>query len=160
LGLFENPETKEMSELLRRFEKVVEGVLENDVYELVDVEEAGAGRIFRVFVDKPGGVSVEDCARLSERLSERLDIEDFIPHRYTLEVSSPGLDRPLKRESDYQRFAGRLVRLTTEPAIGGQNVHTGRLVGLAAGMVKIEEGPGQFLSVPFSQIKRARLEIE
>lgn len=149
-----------MSEVLNRFTKLVEGVLEHDVFELVDVEEAGAGRVFRVFVDKPGGVSVGDCAKLSERLSEQLDIEDFIPHRYTLEVSSPGLDRPLKRESDYNRFAGRLVRLTTEPSIGGQNVHTGRLLGLNAGMVKIEEKPGQYLSVPYSQIKRARLEVE
>jgi ribosome maturation factor RimP len=149
-----------MSELLRRFEKLVEGVLAEDVFELVETEEAGGGKILRVFVDKPGGVSVEDCARLSERLSERLDIEDFIPHRYNLEVSSPGLDRPLKQERDYERFKGRLVRITTEPAIGGQNVHAGRLVGLDAGMVKIEEKVGQFLSIPLSQIKRARLEIE
>jgi ribosome maturation factor RimP len=108
-------------------------------------------------------VSVGDCARLSERLSERLDIEDFIPYRYTLEVSSPGLDRPLKRESDYERFQGRLARITTEPAIAGQNVHTGRILGLvqgAGGMVKIEEGSGQYLTIPLSQVKRARLEIE
>ena len=152
-----------MSELLRRFEKLVENVLAEDVFELVDLEESGGGRILRVFVDKPGGVSVGDCARLSERLSERLDIEDFIPYRYTLEVSSPGLDRPLKRESDYERFQGRLARITTEPAIAGQNVHTGRILGLvqgAGGMVKIEEGSGQYLTIPLSQVKRARLEIE
>lgn len=149
-----------MSELLRRFEKLIGDVLAEDVFELVEAEEAGGGRVLRVFVDKPGGVSVEDCARLSERISERLDIEDFIPHRYTLEVSSPGLDRPLQQERDYERFQGRLVRITTDPAIGGQNVHTGRLVGLDAGMVKIEEKPSQFLSIPFPQIKRARLEIE
>jgi len=152
-----------VSELLRRFEKLVENVLAEDVFELVDLEESGGGRILRVFVDKPGGVSVGDCARLSERLSERLDIEDFIPYRYTLEVSSPGLDRPLKRESDYERFQGRLARITTEPAIAGQNVHTGRILGLvqgAGGMVKIEEGSGQYLTIPLSQVKRARLEIE
>lgn len=152
-----------MSELLRRFEKLVENVLAEDVFELVDLEVSGGGRVLRVFVDKPGGVSVGDCARLSERLSERLDIEDFIPYRYTLEVSSPGLDRPLKRESDYERFQGRLARITTEPAIAGQNVHTGRILGLvqgAGGMVKIEEGSGQYLTIPLSQVKRARLEIE
>jgi len=152
-----------VSELLRRFEKLVENVLAEDVFELVDLEVSGGGRVLRVFVDKPGGVSVGDCARLSERLSERLDIEDFIPYRYTLEVSSPGLDRPLKRESDYERFQGRLARITTEPAIAGQNVHTGRILGLvqgAGGMVKIEEGSGQYLTIPLSQVKRARLEIE
>ena len=152
-----------VSEVLRRFEKLVENVLAEDVFELVDLEVSGGGRILRVFVDKPGGVSVGDCARLSERLSERLDIEDFIPYRYTLEVSSPGLDRPLKRESDYERFQGRLARITTEPAIAGQNVHTGRILGLvqgAGGMVKIEERPGQYLTIPLSQVKRARLEIE
>ncbi len=152
-----------MSEVLRRFEKLVENVLAEDVFELVDLEESGGGRVLRVFVDKPGGVSLADCARLSERLSERLDIEDFIPYRYTLEVSSPGLDRPLKRESDYERFQGRLARITTEPAIAGQNVHTGRILGLvqgAGGMVKIEERPGQYLTIPLSQVKRARLEIE
>ena len=152
-----------MSEVLRRFEKLVENVLAEDVFELVDLEVSGGGRVLRVFVDKPGGVSVGDCARLSERLSLRLDIEDFIPYRYTLEVSSPGLDRPLKRESDYERFQGRLARITTEPAIAGQNVHTGRILGLvqgAGGMVKIEEGSGQYLTIPLSQVKRARLEIE
>jgi len=152
-----------VSEVLRRFEKLVENVLAEDVFELVDLEVSGGGRVLRVFVDKPGGVSVGDCARLSERLSERLDIEDFIPYRYTLEVSSPGLDRPLKRESDYERFQGRLARITTEPAIAGQNVHTGRILGLvqgAGGMVKIEEGSGQYLTIPLSQVKRARLEIE
>ncbi len=152
-----------VSEVLRRFEKLVENVLAEDVFELVDLEESGGGRVLRVFVDKPGGVSLADCARLSERLSERLDIEDFIPYRYTLEVSSPGLDRPLKRESDYERFQGRLARITTEPAIAGQNVHTGRILGLvqgAGGMVKIEERPGQYLTIPLSQVKRARLEIE
>ena len=155
-----------MSEVLRRFEKLVENVLAEDVFELVDLEVSGGGRgpgVLRVFVDKPGGVSVGDCARLSERLSERLDIEDFIPYRYTLEVSSPGLDRPLKRESDYERFQGRLARITTEPAIAGQNVHIGRILGLvqgAGGMVKIEERSGQYLTIPLSQVKRARLEIE
>jgi ribosome maturation factor RimP len=155
-----------VSEVLRRFEKLVENVLAEDVFELADLEVSGGGRILRVFVDKPGGVSLADCARLSERLSLRLDIEDFIPYRYTLEVSSPGLDRPLKRESDYERFVGRLARITTEPAIAGQNVHIGRILGLvqgaggAGGMVKIEEGSGQYLTIPLSQVKRARLEIE
>jgi len=148
-----------MSELLQRFEKLVEGVLSEDVFELVEVEES-VGRLFRVFVDKPGGVTVEDCARLSERISERLDIEDFIPHHYTLEVSSPGLTRPLKKEIDYERFQGYRARITTEPAISGQNVHVGRLMGLVAGMVKIEEEPEHYLTIPLSQIKRARLEIE
>ncbi len=145
-----------MSEILKRFEKLVAEVLAEDVFDLVEVEEAGGGRCLRVFVDKPGGVTVEDCARLSGRLSERLDMEDFIPHRYTLEVSSPGLDRPLKKEDDYLRFQGRRVRITT--AAG--RVHTGRLVGLEAGTVKIEERPGEYLTIPLSQIRRARLEIE
>lgn len=131
-----------------------------DVFELVEVEESARGRVLRVFVDKPGGVTVEDCARLSERLSEKLDIEDFIPHRYTLEVSSPGLDRPLKRPEDYERFRGRRLRITTDPAISGQNVHVGRIAGLEAGMVRIEVKPGEHLTVPFAQIKRARLEVE
>lgn len=149
-----------MSELWRRFEKLVGEVLADDIFDLVDLQEVGGGKVLRVFVDKPGGVSVADCARLSGRLLERLDIEDFIPHHYTLEVSSPGLDRPLKKESDYERYEGRRVRITTEPAIAGQNVHSGRITGLAQGMVKIEEKPGEFLSIPLSQIKRARLEME
>jgi ribosome maturation factor RimP len=149
-----------MSEFLHRFEKLVKTVLLEDVFELVEVEESAGGRILRVFVDKPGGVTVEDCARLSERLSERLDIEDFIPHRYTLEVSSPGLDRPLKKPEDYERFRSRKIRITTAPAISGQNVHVGRIAGLEEGMVRIEEKPGEYLTIPLAQIKRARLEIE
>ncbi len=143
-----------MSEILKRFEKLVAEVLAEDVFDLVEVEEAG--RCLRVFVDKPGGVTVEDCARLSRRLEERLDMEDFIHHRYTLEVSSPGLERPLVKEDDYLRFQGRRVKITTSESA----VHTGRLVGLEAGLVKIEEKPGEILSIPLSQIRRARLEIE
>lgn len=98
--------------------------------ELVDVECAGQGSrtVLRVFVDKPGGVSVSDCEQVHLSLGHALDVEDPIRHAYTLEVSSPGLDRPFKRREDYQRFLEKPVRLKLKQPIDGQWRMIGRLL--------------------------------
>ena len=130
--------------------------------ELVDVELEGQGvrTVLRILVDREGGVSVEDCARLSERLSRQLDVEDLFYHRYTLEVASPGLDRPLRRTGDFDRFAGRLVEITTVSEISGQRHFTGRLRGIVAGRVVVDLGRGREAHIPLEEIAQARLRVD
>jgi len=127
--------------------------------ELVDVEfrrEAG-GWILRVYLDKRGGVTLQDCQRVSEELSDLLDVEDLVDHPYSLEVSSPGLDRPLGREADFLRFVGERVRVTTSQAIEGQRRFLGTLKGYEGGRVVLEREDGSMVLIPHSLISKARL---
>lgn len=130
--------------------------------ELVAVEyqrEAG-GWVLRVYLEKPGGIGLDDCQRVSQQLGDLLDVEDLIDHAYTLEVSSPGLDRPLVSEADFARFAGRLVRLQTATPLEGQRRFRGRLLGIAAGTVRLEAEGGRQVAIPHAAIERARLVVE
>jgi len=110
-------------------------------------------------------VGIADCQRVSQDLSAILDVEDddletgAIGHAYTLEVSSPGLDRPLRHEADYRRFRGRLAKVVTSEPINGQSAFAGRLAGVDGGNLLLEEGRKTH-RVPIARIKRARLEVE
>jgi ribosome maturation factor RimP len=128
--------------------------------ELVDVEfrrEAG-GWILRLYLDKSGGVTLGDCQRVSEELSDLLDVENLINHPYTLEVSSPGLNRPLSREADFLRFAGQRARVTTLQAVAGQRRFLGVLKGYEDGRVVLEREDGTVVSIPYELISKARLD--
>ncbi|CBE67645.1 MAG: ribosome maturation factor RimP [Candidatus Methylomirabilis oxygeniifera] len=128
--------------------------------ELVDVEfrrEAG-GWILRLYLDKPDGVTLDDCQRVSEELSDLLDVENIIHHPYTLEVSSPGLNRPLLRESDFLRFAGQRARVTTLQAVAGQRRFLGVLRGCEDGQVLLEREDGTTVLIPYAAISKARLD--
>jgi ribosome maturation factor RimP len=137
-----------------------------DIFDVQFRREAG-GMILRVQIDRPGpastaeeSVSVEDCARVSRDLSALLDVEDVVPTAYTLEVSSPGLDRPLRSADDYRRFAGRRAKLVMREAVDGQTFFKGRLGGVEHDAVTIDDDKGQRHRVPFGVITRANLEIE
>ena len=147
--------------------EVAESLAPSMELELVEVEYRRVGRsmVLRVFIDKDGGVTLDDCADFSREFSQLLDVEDFIREHYTLEVSSPGLDRPLKREQDYVRYAGRLVKLRTFelfPDASGNNRKTflGILIGLENGMVKVQLKEGQLAEIPLNKIAKANLEFE
>jgi ribosome maturation factor RimP len=137
--------------------------------EIFDVQfrrEAG-GMILRVQIDRPGpaataeeSVSVEDCAHVSRDLSAVLDVEDIVPAAYTLEVSSPGLDRPLRRADDYRRFAGRRAKIVMREAVDGQTYFKGRLAGVDDQAVLIDGDDGRRHEVPIGVITRANLEVE
>ena len=140
--------------------------------ELFDLQfrRESIGWVLRVFVDRVGNpgardeaVSIDDCRRVSEDLSALLDVEPELvgglDRAYTLEVSSPGLDRPLRGEADYRRFAGRLAKIVTREPIGGQSHFAGRLGGVENGEVVVQEGRRTH-RVPFALISRARLEVE
>ena len=115
--------------------------------------------MFRVFIDHESGVGLQDCQRLSERLGVILDVEDPIESSYTLEVSSPGLDRPLFSEKDYQRFAGRLARIKTREPLDGKRHFRGRLAGVEEDSVVLESREER-VSIPFPVIESGRLEVE
>jgi ribosome maturation factor RimP len=139
-----------------------------EVFDVQHRREA-AGWVLRVYLDRPAaeaagageaGVSVEDCERVSRDLSAILDVEDVINHAYVLEVSSPGLDRPLRPAADYQRFAGRLAKIVVIEPVDRQNHLEGRLRGLDGETVLLEGHGGRMHRIPLSVISRARLAVE
>lgn len=130
-----------------------------ELVDVVYVTESGRN-ILRVYIDKPGGVNIEDCTDVSRALSAALDVNDPIPQRYTLEVSSPGLDRPLIKESDYVRFAGRKARIHTKEAVEGRSNFKAVIEGAQGGKALLTDSEGRHWEIPFTNIEKARLEIE
>jgi ribosome maturation factor RimP len=137
--------------------------------EIFDVQfrREAPGMVLRVQLDRPGpaataedSVSVDDCARVSRDLSAILDVEDVVPIAYTLEVSSPGLDRPLRHADDYRRFTGRLAKLVMRERVDGQGFFRGRLAGVDGADVVIDAEDGKTHRVPIAVITRANLEVE
>ena len=129
---------------------------------MVDVEFRGAGKnsLLRIFIDTPAGVTHGDCELVSEQVGTVLDVEDLIPSAYTLEVSSPGLERKLVKESDYTRFGGKLARIQTRIPLRQQKLFRGRLQGLSEGKVRLELPNGDLLEIPLDVIQEARLEFD
>src|SRR5881409_2548784 len=132
-----------------RTRRLIQEVAESQGYELVDVEFKGAGKssVLRIFIDEPTGISHRDCELVSEQVGTVLDVEDLIPFSYTLEVSSPGLDRKLVKESDYTRFDGKLARVQTRIPLNQQKVFRGRLQGLHGGKVRLESPRGDLMEI-------------
>ena len=129
--------------------------------ELVDVEfvKEGANWYLRVFLDKDGGIDVEDCRSVSEKLGHLLDEQDPIPQAYMLEVSSPGLDRPLRKQSDFAKYAGRLVRVKAFAPVDGKKEVVGELKGLDGEDVVLTV-EGREIRIPREKAASIRLEIE
>lgn len=117
-------------------------------------------KILRVLVDKAGGITLDDLARLSGELGALLDVEDVVPERYNLEVSSPGLDRPLLKEKDYVRFAGKKASIRTKGPVEGRKNFKAVILGVEAGRVLIEDADRKRFSLALSEIDRARLVVE
>jgi ribosome maturation factor RimP len=129
--------------------------------EIVDVQYvAEQGRkVLRVFLDKQGGITLSDCEHMSGKLGELLDPSGLLPEAYVLEVSSPGIDRVLKKEKDFIRFKGSRVRITLYAPIEGQRNFLGPVVTVADGTVTIDDVTGKQVSLPIDKIARARLEL-
>ncbi len=149
-----------MTEFLRRMEDIVAPTVVGMGYELVRVAMSKGGTL-QIMVEPADGrpMDVEDCAMLSRALSAVLDVEDPIPGSYTLEVSSPGIDRPLTRPKDYTRWAGHVARLETVQPIEGRRRFKGTLLGLEDGLVKVRLDDGQETALPLSGIAKAKLEM-
>jgi ribosome maturation factor RimP len=136
------------------------------VWDLQSRREA-VGHVVRVIIDRPGpaatpedSVSIEDCAQVNREMSTILDVEDPLPFKYTLEVSSPGLDRPLRDRSDYERFAGRLAKVVLGEPVDNQKAFEGRLRGVEDADVLLEARGGRVHRLPLRLITRGRLEVE
>lgn len=136
-------------------------ITESRGLELVDVEynKEGEDWILRVFIDKEGGVSLADCQEVSRDLEGQLDAVDPIDKSYLLEVSSPGLDRPLKDRADFERFAGRLIDISTYAPVNGTKEFTGKLLGLENENIKIEVD-GEELAIPQNKVAKTKLAVE
>jgi ribosome maturation factor RimP len=137
-----------------------------EIWEIQSRREA-VGHVVRIVIDRPGpaatpeeSVSIEDCEQVNREISTMLDVEDPLPFAYMLEVSSPGLDRPLRGEGDYRRFAGRLAKIVVSEAVDNQKAFEGRLRGLEGGDVLLEAPNGRLHRLPLRLVTRGRLEVE
>ncbi len=147
---------------LDQIRQLVNEVVVAEGYDLVDLELKGSGRarVLRIFIDKEDGVSHRDCALISEQVGTVLDVEDLIQSSYTLEVSSPGLDRKLVTMDDFVRFEGHLARIQTQTPLHNQKIFKGRLQGLRGNNIQLELPESELLEIPFDVIREARLEVD
>ena len=148
--------------ITERVEKIAAKEAEDTGLELVHVEIGGTGRkpTVRIFIDKPDGVTIEDCSTISLRVGKILDEEDFIPSAYTLEVSSPGLERGLYNLKDFQKFAGEMAKVKTNEAIGGQKNFSGKITGVEGQDIIFEDKTGGTVTIPYNIVTKANLQID
>jgi ribosome maturation factor RimP len=146
--------------LCRRVREAIEPLCEAEGFELVHVEfqPEARGKILRLYIDRPGGVTLDDCVNISRQVSDLLDISFESLGSYNLEVSSPGPERPLGKESDYNRFKGRKVKIKTSQPINGQRNFKGILSGISGGVVSVSVD-GQTVVIPYEKISKARIAI-
>jgi len=146
--------TKQVSEL-------IQPILDELGFELVDVEYlSDRGRwTLRLYIDREGGVTIDDCARVSNELGDLIDIKDVIEHEYVLEVSSPGLNRPLKKEADFIRVIGKKVRLRTRMPLNGQRNFIGTLKDFKEHELFIQS-EGQLITMAWTNVEKANLVYE
>ena len=144
-----------------RVAHVVEPVLEGMGFELVDVSYLSRqGRwVLVIYIDKTGGVTIDDCVKVSREIGYHIDVEDMIDNKYVLEVSSPGLDRPLTREKDFVRGLGRKIKVKTVTALRGQRHFVGRLMRFENGMIHLEI-EGSTVALPLHDVDRANVVYE
>ena len=161
------------SNLVPRIREIAERVAASEGLEVIEVDLRGGRQgLLKIVIDKPAGITHQDCEVMSRQVGAILDVEDFIPHSYTLEVSSPGAERALTKEAEYERYAGKLAKvvfkdpLTAEagPSLAGQGSFRGRIVSCREGMLTLEvpakKGTTQAVEVPLDNVARANLVLE
>lgn len=148
-----------MEALRRQLEEIVSPILSDENVDLVDLQIKGkpGSLIFKIFVDMPGGITLDECEKISRRLSDQLDIVDIVSGKYRLEVSSPGLDRPLLNRADFMRNLDRMVNVTFEDSTGLQHFH-GKIESVTENSVQIHGKPGK-KDIPLSMIKKGMLSL-
>ena len=152
-----------MSDVAEQIRIILDPILESMGLSLWEMEfhKQGPQWLLRIYIDREaGGVTLNDCETVSRDLSAALDVEDCIPHAYTLEVSSPGLDRTLTKPEHFVRFTGSMVKIKTYQSVNGQKVFRGKLLGLLGDTVKAELESGTVLELTMASIAKASLEVE
>lgn len=149
------------SGVVERVKDLLSPILEENGIELVDIEFRPKGKrwLLRVYIDKEGGVNLGDCERVSRELGTLLDVEDLIDHPYTLEVSSPGLTRQLKKPEDFVRYKGRLCRIILKRSLEGKTEFLGEIEDVVGEVLSIREKEGR-VGIPLDAIKKANLEFQ
>lgn len=158
---------------IERIRGIAERVAHSHGLEIFDVQmrRESIGPVLRIVIDRPApadgsaepageSIGIQDCQRVSVDVSAILDVEDVLDHRYTLEVSSPGLDRPLRDAADYRRFAGRRAKIVLHEPLDGQAHFKGRLRGVEGETVLLDDEQGRGHRIPLAHISRGRLEVE
>lgn len=148
--------------ITERVEKIAENSVKEADLELVHVEIGGTGRkpTVRIFIDKPDGVTIEDCSAISLSVGKILDEEDFIPSAYTLEVSSPGLERGLYSLKDFQKFAGQKAKMKVKEPINGQKNFRGKISAVEDENVIFEDITSGTVNIPYRTVTKANLEVD
>jgi len=141
---------------------LIEPILSNDDIELVDVEYESISKrkVLRILIHKSGGVKIKDCQYVSRLIKPVLDVNELIMGDYILEVASPGLDRPLKTESDFRRACGHSVKIITNRVINNRNQFVGKVNHVGNGIVELTDNLSKIISIPIAQIAKAQMEIE
>ncbi len=148
-------------EIIERVQTIIDPILSQEGLELVNIEyrRESKGWILRLYLDKEGGVTLDDCSRMSQEVGRNLDIEDFIQSPYTLEVSSPGLNRSLKTKKDFIKNLHRLIKVKTFDPIDHRRNFKGKLLGISENKIEIESDGGVF-EIPLNNVAKANLEID
>ena len=149
------------NEVTERIEQILAPILSDDSIELVDLEFMPEGKrwMLRIYIDKEGGITLADCEKVNRELGRALDVEDLIDHPYTLEVSSPGLTRPLKKIKDFARYKGKPCRIVTQEPMEGRKEFRGEILDAKDDKVEIK-GKIDVFTIPICAIKKANLEFE
>ena len=156
------PESGHKPSLQIRITELAEQVATSMELEVILVEIKGDGNrsIVRTYIDKPSGVTLDDCERFSKRFSVTLDVEDWIPFSYILEVSSPGVNRPLVKEADFQRYCGKDAKVRTRSPLAGQSNFKGKIVSVSEGQITLEIALGKQVGIAIADIEKANLIAE
>ena len=149
--------------IVERITSITQRVAETEGIEVVEVQMLGGGRarLLRIFIDKPAGVSHADCEFISHQVGTILDVEDVVPGAsYTLEVSSPGLERKLSKPRDFERFVGQKAKVVLREPLENQRRWEGKLAGFSEGVVALEPSAGKVIHFPLAQVEKANLKFE
>ena len=148
--------------IVERIDKIAGKAARENGVEFVHAEIVGnrGNMTVRIFIDKPEGVSIDDCSTVSRAVEEVIDAEDFIPTAYVLEVSSPGLDRPLFKLADFERFVGKKAKVKTVEAINGQANFNGRIESVDGDEIVFEDRTSGSVRIPFKEVAKANLKVD
>ncbi len=148
--------------ILSKIEAIAERVAETEGIEIVEVELKGGGknRFLRISIDRPEGVTHADCELISHQVGTILDVEDVVPGAYTLEVSSPGVERKLAKYKDFERFTGKKIKVSLREPVENSRRWEGTLASCADGLINLEVAEGKTIQFPFDQVEKANLKFE